>query len=122
MTKHVFLVDNSITSRTAIRQCLETRPEINVCGEAVDGLDALEKVRCLSPDLIIIDLAMPRMDGLEAARKLRTMMIKAPIILFTLYADLIPQKLARVAGVDAVVSKSDFPALSEQIDKLLAAC
>ena len=63
--------------RIAIRRFLEGQPGFDVCGEAVDGLDALEKARFLLPDLIILDLTMPRMNGFQAARELRAMKISA---------------------------------------------
>jgi hypothetical protein len=54
---------------------------LEVCGEAVDGVDTIEKARALNPDLVVIDLAMPRMDGVEATSELRAMMPRAPIVL-----------------------------------------
>src|ERR1700720_1422717 len=84
MPKCILIVDDSYAIRSATRHFLETQTEFAVCGEATDGIDAIEKTRHLTPDLIILDLAMPRMNGLEAARKLRAMSVKAPIILFTM--------------------------------------
>lgn len=87
--KQILLVDDSDVIRVATRHFLERQPGFAVCGEAIDGLDAVEKAQELHPDLIILDLAMPRMNGLEAARQLRIMMPAVPIILFTWYADAI---------------------------------
>ncbi len=119
--KHILIVDNSGPIRTATRQSVEDQPGCEVCGEAFDGLDALEKARLLMPDLIILDLVMPRMNGLQAARELRAMMIWVPIILFTLHADAVPPNEALAAGIDAIISKMDIPALHEHIESLLAA-
>src|SRR5580698_3789096 len=69
MARCILIVDDNIQLRRAIRVQLEAAG-LEVCGEAVDGLDAIEKARGLSPDLIVLDLSMPRMNGLEAARKL----------------------------------------------------
>jgi DNA-binding NarL/FixJ family response regulator len=121
MSKCILIVDDSYVIRSATRHFLETQTEFAVCGEATDGIDAIEKTRHLTPDLIILDLAMPRMNGLEAARKLRAMSVKAPIILFTMYADVLPQEETTEAGISAVVSKTDLPALQHLIEELLVA-
>jgi CheY-like chemotaxis protein len=92
---------------------------LKVCGEAVDGFDVIEKSRRLTPDLIILDLAMPRMNGMETARQLRAMMVRVPVILFTLFADVVSAQDALAAGISAVVSKTDLPALNHQIERLL---
>lgn len=119
MSKCILIVDDSKVIRTATRDFVEMETEFTVCGEAVDGVDAIEKARQLSPDLIILDLSMPRMNGLQAARKLRAMSVGAPIILFTMYADAVQPEETKAAGISAVVSKMDLPALQEHLEKLL---
>jgi CheY-like chemotaxis protein len=84
--KSILIVDDSEIIRTVVRNFSEAETGFRVCGEAVDGLDALEKVQGLSPDLIILDLTMPRMNGFQTACQLRARMFKAPIILFIRYA------------------------------------
>jgi DNA-binding NarL/FixJ family response regulator len=121
MPKYILIVDNSESIRAATRHSLKGQPGCEVCGEAFDGLDALKKARLLLPDLIILDLVMPRMNGLQAARELRAMMVLVPIILFTLHADAVPPHEAQAAGINAVISKMDIPALQERIGNLLAA-
>jgi two-component system response regulator DegU len=121
LQKCILIVDDSQTIRTAVRNFLECQPAFTVCGEAVDGFDALEKVLSLSPDLIILDLSMPRMNGLQTARELRARLIPVPIILFTMYAEeLQPQDVA-TSGISAVVSKTNLPVLQLQIERLLVA-
>ena len=88
MPKHILIVDDSEVVRGATQQFLESEAGLQVCGQAVDGLDALEKAHSLGPDLIILDLAMPRMDGLHAARALRERKVRAPI--FCLPCTLMP--------------------------------
>jgi CheY-like chemotaxis protein len=121
MSKCILIVDDSQSIRAVTRRYLESQPRFEVCGEAVDGLDALEKARDLSPDLIIMDLEMPRMNGFQTARALRTRNVSAPIILFTIYADAVRWQDAQAAGLSAVVSKSDLSALQQEIDRLLLA-
>ncbi len=118
MSKHILIVDDSQVVRTTVRHFLESQSGFEVCGEAVDGLDALEKARFLRPDLIILDLTMPRMDGFQTARQLRAMDINAPIILFTISAEFIKPEQALAAGVTVVIAKDDLIALQYNIDTL----
>jgi two-component system chemotaxis response regulator CheY len=106
MSKCVLIVDDSADVRTRIRFDLE-RSGLKVCGEAVDGLDAIEKASALRPDLIILDLSMPRVNGIAAAEKLRAICPKVPIILYTLHADIIRSGPTLPVGVTEVVSKSE---------------
>jgi CheY-like chemotaxis protein len=119
VSKCILIADDNGAIRSATRHSLESRTGLKVCGEAVDGFDVIEKARRLLPDLIVLDLSMPRMNGMDAARQLRAMMVRVPIILFTLFADAISAQDAFAAGINAVVSKADLPALSHQIERLL---
>ena len=119
MSKNILIVDDSFVIRAATRHFLEEETDFTVCGEAIDGLDAIEKAEQLHPDLIILDLAMPRMNGLQAAVKLRAMSIRAPIILFTMYAEAMQPFDALAAGVNAVVSKSDLTSLQRHVESLI---
>ena len=117
--KSILIVDDSSMVRTATRHFLESQTQYHVCGEAVDGLDAIDKARHLDPDLIILDLQMPRMNGLQTARELRCRNVAAPIILFTNYADAVRPADATAAGVTAVVNKGDLEGLRRHVDVLL---
>jgi DNA-binding NarL/FixJ family response regulator len=119
MRKSILIVDDNSLIRTATRHFLENETQYDVCGEAVDGLDAIEKARDLGPDLIILDLQMPRMNGLQAARELRKLNVAAPIILFTLYADTVRAVDAENAGITAIVNKTDLRALRQYVEILL---
>jgi DNA-binding NarL/FixJ family response regulator len=114
-------VDDSELIRLATRHFLESHPGFKVCGEAVDGIDALEKASHLNPDLIILDIAMPRMNGLQTARELRARMFQAPIVLFTWYADAVQPGDIEEAGITAVISKSNPAALQSHVKSLLSA-
>ncbi len=107
MSKHILIVDDSETCRKVTRLFLESQLGLEVCGEAVDGVDAIEKAKALQPDLVVLDLAMPRMNGVEAVSELRAMMPRVPIVLFTMYDDAVGRALAVTAGASRVVSKPD---------------
>jgi DNA-binding NarL/FixJ family response regulator len=102
----VLLIDDGDAVRDVIRTFLRNRG-IQVCGEAADGVDAIEKAKALKPDLIIIDLAMPRMNGMEAASILSRIMPRVPIVLLTIYGDFMGASLAAASGIKAVISKTD---------------
>ena len=105
MPKCILIADDSKTIRTLIRAFIENRAGFEVCGEAVDGADAIEKAKELKPDLIILDLAMPRMNGAAAASFLKRRMPKIPIILFTMYDELMSETFSSAVQVDLVLSK-----------------
>jgi DNA-binding NarL/FixJ family response regulator len=120
MPKSILIVDDSPQIRRLVRTYFDRRTDFQICGEAVDGLDAIEKATELHPDLIILDESMPRMDGLKAARILHSMATAAPIILFTLHAETISSEDASEAGIASIVSKTDgISELGEQVDSLL---
>jgi two-component system, chemotaxis family, chemotaxis protein CheY len=105
--KQILIADDGSTVRQVIRDFLESKTTFKVCGEAVDGLDAIEKAKELKPDLILLDLAMPRMNGAEAASVLREVMPEVPIVMFTMYDESVGKGLISQLGVKAVLSKPD---------------
>ncbi|WP_030668789.1 response regulator transcription factor [Streptomyces rimosus] len=70
MTIRVLIADDQEMVRRGLRRILESRPDIEVVGEAADGVAALEAARALRPDVALVDIRMPRMDGLEVTRRL----------------------------------------------------
>lgn len=119
MTKSVLIADDSQAIRWSLRTAFE-RAGYNVCGEAIDGMDLLEKAARTSPDLVVLDLRMPKMSGVEAASLLRKKLPNIKIVLLTLY-DVGPSEAA-AAGVTAVFSKQDgIQQLPEQLQKLFDA-
>jgi two-component system, NarL family, response regulator NreC len=119
MSKFVLLADDSPAVRTMIRRHLEFHPNLEVCGEASDGIEAVQKALELSPDLIVMDFSMPRMNGLEATRALRQKMPHVPIILFTGHESLVSTSDANEAGVSAIVFKFQAHNLLPQVLDLL---
>src|SRR5215813_7370843 len=107
MSKSILIVDDSDIVRKVTRLFLETQIDLEVCGEAVHGVDDVEKAKELKPDLIVLDLAMPRMNGIEAASVIKGMMPRVPIVLFTLYAEAASNMPVSGVGIDAVLPKPD---------------
>ena len=107
MANCVLIVDDNEMVRRGLRCLFESEPAFKVCGEAVDGRDAIEKARQLKPDLIVLDFSMPGMNGLESARILSNMKPSALILLFTMHRSAVADGDARAAGINAVVSKSE---------------
>jgi DNA-binding NarL/FixJ family response regulator len=103
--KRVLLVDDNSAVRSLVRRLFELEPDFEISGEAEDGRDAVEKAETLKPDLIILDLSMPVMTGLDAAPRLRKLLPNARIILFTVQDGREIERLARAAGANSVVSK-----------------
>ena len=107
MPKKIFIIDDNKIVRDLVHRYLESRLEYIVCSEAVDGLDAIHHAREVDPDLIILDISMPRLNGLDAAVILHEMLPRVPIILYTLHENIVSPMRSQAAGIRAVVSKTD---------------
>jgi CheY-like chemotaxis protein len=103
MPKSVLLVDDNPSVRHIMKEAFESSG-FSV-SEAEDGAKAIGHVRNLKPDLIVLDLAMPAMNGLQAAPTLRQLLPTVPIILFTMYEGSALEKEAKAAGITCVMSK-----------------
>jgi len=105
--KHrILVIDDGDSVRDVIRIFLE-HAGFEVCGEAADGVEAIEQAKKLKPDLIVLDLAMPRLNGAQAATVLSQTMPNIPIVLLTLYQNVLGNSLASAVGVKAIVDKTD---------------
>jgi CheY-like chemotaxis protein len=104
--KRILVVDDNAVVRTLVRKLFESQPGFEISGEAENGRDAVDKAEQLKPDLIILDLIMPVMTGLDAAPLLKHLLPHTPIILFTQQEGSEVERQAQAAGIDAVVSKS----------------
>jgi len=103
----ILIVDDYPSIRAAIRARFAPSSELVVCGEAISGLDAIEKARALRPDLVLLDISMPGMNGVEAASILKGLLPAVRIIAFTMYANTLRDSLAATIGIDAVFSKPE---------------
>ena len=104
--KSVLIVDDGALLRQKLSERFSREGDFEVCGEAGDGQEAIEKVQQLQPYLIIMDVSMPKMNGLDAVRVLRKLIPSIPIIVFSNYSDAFVKTLALSLGVAAVISKS----------------
>jgi DNA-binding NarL/FixJ family response regulator len=116
----LLIADDCAASRRALRNLIQGNGW-EVCGEAEDGLAAVEKAAILKPDLVILDLRMPKMNGLQAGRTIHTADPHMPLLLFTL--DKIERYLeeeVRNAGFQGALAKGEgIFALSQAIEELL---
>jgi CheY-like chemotaxis protein len=121
MPRTVLVADDNPTIRKMLCQMFEREEDYNLCAEAENGKQAVELALRCQPDLIILDLSMPIMSGIEAAHALKKLMPKVPIILFTLHADL--GKRLGIAGtdIDRIVSKNQASSLMEHVRTLAPA-
>jgi DNA-binding NarL/FixJ family response regulator len=104
--RRILVIDDGDSVRDVIRIFLE-HAGLEVCGEAADGVEAIEQAKKLKPDLIVLDLAMPRMNGAEAACILSKIMPDVPIVLLTLYQNVLGDALASAVGVKAIIDKTE---------------
>jgi len=97
---------------------LEDDPACEICEDAVDGREAIEKAARLEPDLVILDFAMPRLNGLQAASEIRKLLPGVPIVMFTLYGSQIRAE-SQKQGISRVVDKTESQTLVSALKELL---
>lgn len=107
MRKTVLIADDNAFVRTALSEIFEREPDFHVCGVVENGREAIDQACRLHPDLIVLDLSMPVMNGLEAARVLRQMMPNVPLIIYSASANDVSEQAARSMGISGLISKSD---------------
>jgi DNA-binding NarL/FixJ family response regulator len=103
----ILVANDSEVVRRGIRQLLRQRKDWEVCGEAVDGQDAVAKARQLDPDVVVLDIAMPVMNGIDAAKQIRKERPNTAIVLCSMYFDTQLASIARDVGIMALLSKSN---------------
>lgn len=119
----ILIVDDMPVIRRALRRYLEQEKRWEICGEAENGKVAVEQVQRLHPDIVLLDLCMPVMNGLDAARAIKAIAPSTQILMFTLHT--YPQLLeeARKVGIAGVISKAapDTSEILNALRSLLAA-
>ena len=116
----VLIVDDYPALRKALRSLFEQQLNSVVCIEAINGLDAIAKAKVSCPDLIILDLCMPEMNGFEAATVLQKAMPQVPLFMFTNHLSDEVESQAASVGIRAVFSKyTGINALLAQASELL---
>lgn len=107
MKKSVLIADDHEMIRKALCGLFASQADFDVCAEAENGKEAVEMAQVLRPDLILLDVSMPVMNGIEAACELKRLMPMVPIIVFSDYGSAFSERDARSTGISAVVSKTE---------------
>ena len=102
----VLIVDDHEIFRRGLRALLEPSSEWQICGEAVDGMDAVEQCQSLKPDIVVMDVSMPRLNGLEAARLIKKQDPGPQIVIITQHDSPQIRSASLEAGARAFVTKS----------------
>ena len=118
MAKSVLIADDQEVIRRMLCFLFASQTDFEVCGEAENGQEAVEMAQVLHPDLIMLDLSMPVMNGIEAACELKRLMPMTPIIVFSEFSDVLSEREARMTGIAARVSKTE--SLSVLLEKARA--
>jgi DNA-binding NarL/FixJ family response regulator len=120
MSGGILIADDNPNVRRLLRSFVETNTGFEVCGEAENGAEAIERAKELQPDLVLLDMTMPGVSGTEAASTLKRLLPAVKIILFTMHTDGVNQALASTFGIDVVIAKSDsITTLKEHLIRLL---
>jgi DNA-binding NarL/FixJ family response regulator len=115
----ILVADDSDVVRRGIGRLLSQHENWEICGEAANGQEAVEKARQLRPDLGVIDFAMPTMNGIEAARQIQAMNPETAFVLCSMYLDSQLESVARHVGIKSVLSKSNVGQLSKGAEAAL---
>jgi len=113
----ILIADDKLQVRRVLRDLIEGHPDWEVCAEAEDGIQAVNRAKQFRPDVIVLDLAMPELNGFEAAARISELLPEVPILMFTLYLSPEVEREAAKVGVRRVISKSTgyqlVPAIEE---------
>jgi len=120
MGARILIVDDHEIFRRGLRSLLESRADWEVCGEATDGQDAVDKAKQLQPDVIVLDITMPRLNGLDATGLIRKEVPTAKVVILSQHQPALMKQVALTAGAGAYVTKSEVSReLMAAIDGLL---
>jgi DNA-binding NarL/FixJ family response regulator len=119
MRTRFLIVDDSELVRRSLRTVLQANPEWEICGEAADGIAAVEMFKDLRPNIVILDFQMPGINGIETARRMAEIAPTVPIVLFTQHASADLERHALEVGIRSVVSKTNAFPMVGMIEALL---
>ena len=117
--KRILIADDNATVRRGLRGLIGMHPDWDVCGEAADGREAIDRARELHPDLLLLDLVMPGMNGLDAARELAKDEPELQILLCSVQLSSYVVDEAEKSGIQGAVSKSKVSQIIDGISALL---
>jgi len=112
----ILLVDDEATVRHGLRMRIGLEPDLAIVGEAGDGLEALKRAQALHPDVVVMDVEMPDMDGLTATKKLSEVAPLASVVMLSIHDDALIRAQSYATGAVAFVGKQeDFAYLLDAI-------
>ncbi len=101
----VLLVDDQPSVRLGLMMRLALEPDLIVAGEAGNGVEALELTQTLAPDVVVMDVEMPKMDGITATERLREVSPRVTVVMLSIHSDAVTRARAYAAGATALVEK-----------------
>ena len=119
MTKQILIADDSPFLREQLRLMIEQQHPGWHVSEAVDGAEAVRKSQQVTPDAVVLDLSMPEMNGLATGRRLKQLMPKLPMALFSIDTSSQLEKEAQLNGIRAVFAKTQWPQLLQWLETVL---
>jgi DNA-binding NarL/FixJ family response regulator len=120
MSARILIADDHEVVRQGIRAILQARPDWQICGEAVNGREAISLTKELNPDVVIMDITMPHMSGLEASQEIAKLQLPSRVLIFTMHESKSLAPSVRKAGAQGYVVKSRAAQdLIDALDRLL---
>jgi len=107
-TVKILLCDDNDNFRQLLMQYINSMPGVEIVGEAIDGVDVIEKTEKLNPDLVLMDLSMPNQSGLDATKTIKEKWPEKSVIILTLYEDSVYKELADEFHADGFIAKSSI--------------
>ena len=101
----ILLVDDQPSVRQGLRMCMELEADLVVVGEAGDGAEAIERIPTLKPDVVVMDVEMPKMDGIAATKRLHEIAPHIAVVILTIHGNTDTRTKAQKAGAKAFVEK-----------------